>query len=63
MILSMPTPIHLAIGWAKETWEGMGAEMDPEKEFPAELSMRVEHQVEVDLLVVKVVPVPQVQVV
>ena len=61
MILSTPTQIHQAIGWAKETWVGMPAEMDPEKEFPAELSMRVEHQVAVDHLVVKVDQVLQVQ--
>ena len=61
MILSTPTPIHQAIGWAKETWVVMGAETDPEKEFPAELFMRVEQPVGVDHLVVKVDQVLQVQ--
>ena len=61
MILSTPIPIHLAIVWVKETWVDMGAETDPEKEFPAELSMRVEQPVAVDHLVVKVDQVLQVQ--
>ena len=61
MILSTPTPIHQAIGWAKETLVVMGAETDPEKEFPVELSMRVEQPVGVDLLVAKVDQVLRVQ--
>ena len=62
MILSTPTQIYQAIGWAKETWVGMPAEMDPGKEFPVELSMRVEQPVEVDRLVAKVDQVLRVQV-